>query len=340
MLVVPGVLPVLANAAVVRWFATPSRSTAPISPPFWRLRSSVTAAAIGLYRPEICIERRRLLINTSVAGLLAFPAVLVVSGSFHIGAIATCRALADQGSAGLAGLHPGQPPDLQPHHARTMVRAPDPGARLRARASCICVQWPASVVAGYSRRCWRRRMQRPTCQTRRCRPTPCADSASGASSSPTILRRQTLRNAADTEPAGLQAARRARVQRGRLLRTASRTHRSRQRHAPTGCCSPMGSPTARMSNAIKRALDICVSLRLLLLTLPLMLLTAALIRLDSPGPVLYRQHARRAAWRVVHAAQVPQHGDGRRGWRQAALGDAAGPAHHPRRQLHPPHAHR
>ena len=45
----------------------------------------ITAAAIGLYRPEICIERRRLLINTMVAGLLAFPAVLVVTGSFNIG---------------------------------------------------------------------------------------------------------------------------------------------------------------------------------------------------------------------------------------------------------------
>ena len=45
----------------------------------------VIAAAIGLYRPEICIERRRLLMNTVVAGLLAFPAVLVVTGSYRIG---------------------------------------------------------------------------------------------------------------------------------------------------------------------------------------------------------------------------------------------------------------
>ena len=44
----------------------------------------MTAAAIGLYRPEICIERRRLLINTVVAGLLAFPVVLVVTGSYRL----------------------------------------------------------------------------------------------------------------------------------------------------------------------------------------------------------------------------------------------------------------
>ena len=45
----------------------------------------LTAATIGLYRPEICIERRRLLINTCVAGLLAFPAVLAISRSFNVG---------------------------------------------------------------------------------------------------------------------------------------------------------------------------------------------------------------------------------------------------------------
>src|SRR5262245_5692705 len=49
------------------------------------LTIALTAAAIGLYRPEICLERRRLLVNAGVAGILAFPVVLVVSGSFHVG---------------------------------------------------------------------------------------------------------------------------------------------------------------------------------------------------------------------------------------------------------------
>jgi exopolysaccharide biosynthesis polyprenyl glycosylphosphotransferase len=44
-----------------------------------------------------------------------------------------------------------------------------------------------------------------------------------------------------------------------------------------------------MADAIKRGFDIAVSLALLLLTLPLMMLTALLIRIDSPGSVLYRQ---------------------------------------------------
>src|SRR5262249_25461200 len=40
---------------------------------------------------------------------------------------------------------------------------------------------------------------------------------------------------------------------------------------------------------LKRALDILVSLGLLLLTLPLLLVTAFLIKLESPGPIFYRQ---------------------------------------------------
>jgi sugar transferase (PEP-CTERM system associated) len=47
--------------------------------------------------------------------------------------------------------------------------------------------------------------------------------------------------------------------------------------------------TGRVSHAIKRGLDIGVSLALLALTSPLMFLTALLIRVDTPGPVLYRQ---------------------------------------------------
>lgn len=39
----------------------------------------------------------------------------------------------------------------------------------------------------------------------------------------------------------------------------------------------------------QRALDICFSLALIILTSPLMLLVALLIRMDSSGPVLYRQ---------------------------------------------------
>jgi lipopolysaccharide/colanic/teichoic acid biosynthesis glycosyltransferase len=46
---------------------------------------------------------------------------------------------------------------------------------------------------------------------------------------------------------------------------------------------------SRLDAMVQRLTDIVLSLVLLVFTLPLMLLTAVLIRLDSPGPALYRQ---------------------------------------------------
>ena len=47
--------------------------------------------------------------------------------------------------------------------------------------------------------------------------------------------------------------------------------------------------SGQVQAVIRRASDVVLSLILLAFTLPLMLLTAIVIRLDSPGPVLYRQ---------------------------------------------------
>jgi sugar transferase (PEP-CTERM system associated) len=50
-----------------------------------------------------------------------------------------------------------------------------------------------------------------------------------------------------------------------------------------------GFAQGQLTNVVKRALDVAVSLSLLVLTLPVMLVTALLIKFDSPGPILYRQ---------------------------------------------------
>ena len=50
-----------------------------------------------------------------------------------------------------------------------------------------------------------------------------------------------------------------------------------------------GAGAPRISLAVSRMFDIVVSLTLLLTTLPLIALVAVLVRLESPGPVLYRQ---------------------------------------------------
>jgi lipopolysaccharide/colanic/teichoic acid biosynthesis glycosyltransferase len=43
-----------------------------------------TAATIGLYRPEVCLDRRRFLLCGTIAALLAFPAILMVSGAYRM----------------------------------------------------------------------------------------------------------------------------------------------------------------------------------------------------------------------------------------------------------------
>jgi exopolysaccharide biosynthesis polyprenyl glycosylphosphotransferase len=49
------------------------------------------------------------------------------------------------------------------------------------------------------------------------------------------------------------------------------------------------APERRVSIALARLLDIITSVLFLVTTLPLMLLVALLVRVDSPGPILYRQ---------------------------------------------------
>ena len=53
--------------------------------------------------------------------------------------------------------------------------------------------------------------------------------------------------------------------------------------------SSMTGPARTIADAMRRMRDIAGSLLLLVLTLPLMLVVACLIKLESPGPVLYRQ---------------------------------------------------
>lgn len=48
-------------------------------------------------------------------------------------------------------------------------------------------------------------------------------------------------------------------------------------------------PPSRLQAVVNRAGDLGISLAFLVFTLPLMLLVALVVRLDSPGPVLYRQ---------------------------------------------------
>ena len=46
--------------------------------------TAAIATTIGLYRPEVCLERRRLVVTAAVAGIVAFPILLLLSGTLHI----------------------------------------------------------------------------------------------------------------------------------------------------------------------------------------------------------------------------------------------------------------
>jgi sugar transferase (PEP-CTERM system associated) len=286
MLVVPGVLPVLANTAVFDGSHSVSFESANLAAVL-AFTIVVTAAAIGLYRPEICIERRRLLINTSVAGILAFPAVLVVSGSFNIGlsryaVLWLTKVLLVWLVCILASrLIFNRIMRERWFVRRILVLGSDPRVlHLRKLAGVGRGRLFETVLAT---------------------PDATAD-LPDTSVSPDALRRQRIwgiviandpsapdaatlptRNLLDCKLRGVPVFDEAgfcEQQLGRIDLDSVRTD---------WLLFADGFANGRISKAVKRAVDICVSLCLLLLTLPLMLLTATLIRLDSPGPVLYRQ---------------------------------------------------
>lgn len=62
-----------------------------------------------------------------------------------------------------------------------------------------------------------------------------------------------------------------------------------ERLAPSWIIFSEGFGLSRLKQSIKRGADICLAGILLVLTLPLLLLSAIIIKLESSGPILYRQ---------------------------------------------------
>jgi exopolysaccharide biosynthesis polyprenyl glycosylphosphotransferase len=105
-----------------------------------------------------------------------------------------------------------------------------------------------------------------------------------------------IRTVVVADPAALPAARRADWQRAglRVLSAVefaeARTSRVDLAALAPGWLDALPAGRAAAAQArLRRGIDVAGSLALLTLTLPLLLLTALAIRLDSPGPVLYRQ---------------------------------------------------
>lgn len=242
-----------------------------------------SAIVIGLYRPEICLDRRRLVLNVSVAAILAFPAALIVCGQFGDGLTRTyAMALAKVLMAWLAFAIAVR------FLASTMLRPMMfPRRILTVGAPGVAYRLSGALTSG------RGRMFELL--------VPVSAGTVPEDLAPPALQRRRIWAVIATAEALDDTAGRQREQ---LI--ASRLHGVRvydeaafwEQHlsrvnleclAPAWFLQAEGFNTSWISLAIKRLIDLAVSLVLLILTFPLMLATAIAIKLDSPGPVFYRQ---------------------------------------------------
>jgi sugar transferase (PEP-CTERM system associated) len=234
------------------------------------------ATTIGLYRPEVCLEKRRLVMTAALAGIVAFPILLLVSGSFHIGLTAWVAFwLALVLLAWQAGI-------LATHFAFSAM-VPRDGMVRRV------------LILGSERRTLR---LVEMLRGRRVRLFEPVISSAVPTLSTSHLREQRIWGVivADQAEAGPNAAALldSKLRGARVLSITAFCEQHLGRidletvDAHWLLCAE-GFAQGRLTNVVKRAMDLAVSLSLLVLTLPVMLVTALLIKLDSPGPVLYRQ---------------------------------------------------
>jgi sugar transferase (PEP-CTERM system associated) len=234
------------------------------------------ATTIGLYRPEVCLERRHLVVSAAVAAIVAFPILLLVSGGFHIdltGWVIFWLAVV---------LMVWQASILTTHFAfRAVIRRDGMVRRV--------------LILGSERRTARLAEMLHSRRVRLFEPV--------AASAVTTLTQDYLRQqriwgvvVAGQDQAGPNAAALldSKLRGVRVLTVTAFCERHLGRidldtvDAHWLLCAE-GFAQGWLTNVLKRALDVAVSLLLLVLTLPVMLMTALLIKLDSPGPVLYRQ---------------------------------------------------
>ena len=243
----------------------------------------ICAVAIGLYRPEICLDRRRLVLDAAVAAILAFPAALLVSGRFGDGLTRTYAiALVKVLFIWLA--------------FAVTIRAFASTARRHYlfRRRILFVGAGAADLADSD-----------ALQSGRGRLYESAGIATGPSEisnlTPAFLREHRIWGLVVAGPAGGAAVPVDHQQlidcrlRGIRIYDEASFWEQHLGRVNLDCLNfnwfvrGDGFSYGRLSLVIKRLIDIIVSLILLGLTFPLMLGTAILIKLDSPGSILYRQ---------------------------------------------------
>ncbi len=239
------------------------------------LTSGFTAFAIGLYRPEGFRRMRGLLLNTALGGVLAFPAVWLVSKALGIGAQWTgpdALWALKVGAAWIAALFATRLLFLAAVRSNLLVR---PIALLgppSAMATTVAAirgghEGFFEVVVG------------PAANT-----GPARLRAAGIRDA--VLPRSALLAMPPREQAGYAA------QGVTLATEAQFWERCLKRVDVSGIdaawVAGLDAPH-RVADLLSRAGDVAISLAFLAATLPLMLLVALAVRLSGPGPVLYRQ---------------------------------------------------
>jgi sugar transferase (PEP-CTERM system associated) len=254
-----------------------------------------TAATIGLYRPEVCLDRRRFLLSGTIAALLAFPAILLVGGAYHM--------------------------SLSADHvlwlARLMAIWLPSVLLVRFCFSAVAARFPVTrriLIVGSGTRAASLRMRLSARRHGLFEPVthdqfpPVALDASAAPEAPASLEAsgsltRYLRDSRvwgvviagdELEPATHGALLDKKL-RGIPVYSDLSFH---ERHLgrieldavdANWLLLSDGFHAGHVSRVVKRIFDIAVSLLLTIVTLPLMLLTAVMIKLDSEGPVFYRQ---------------------------------------------------
>ena len=270
MLTAPGVLTLLATASP---YLTENCTYLAVALTF---TIAATAATIGLYRPEVCLDRRRLLTNATVTGLVAFPAIVLVSGGPRLSLSAQdVFWLAKMLSLWLVGLlfirllyglvfSRGQAARRvlilgdSPNGTRLIRHLGGKGPGLYEALSNRDNTMPLTVEALRSQNIWG------------------VVVAGGGGEIP-------LDQLRDSKLRGIRVFNEASFYETHLGRINLDTLNAQW------FINAEGFSNGALLAAIKRLFDIAASATLLLLTLPLMLLVALMIRSDSPGPVLYRQ---------------------------------------------------
>jgi sugar transferase (PEP-CTERM system associated) len=244
------------------------------------------AVAIGLYRPEIFFDRRRLLLNAAVAAVLAFPAALIVSGHFSarlsltyaiwlvkVLAIWLAVAVITRSIFSVALRQ-----ELFVRRVLVLGRGASAGWTAEAirtgRGNLFELAGlnfspadPARLTAGFlrERRIWG--------------VVATSDTINGDDPTDEVLRERAidlrLRGVRIYDDTAFWEQHLGRVNLDRI---------------DTGWfLRAEGFSDSALSRVVKRSVDIAASLLLLALTLPLMMGVGILIKLDSRGPVLYRQ---------------------------------------------------